>query len=124
MASFIAEDGREIRIEMYHLTRTYGGLLEGRPPRDKMLTAVRERAVRLWGDCRPTVVREPSGDKLPEWTVYAWLGSETLADGCGSHLFLIFFVDAMSALGSLPVDVCRDELRNVVWEEKAEDWWP
>ena len=124
MTRFKLNTGRTVRFDMYHLYPTNGGSLGGRLPRDKMIKVIRERAERIWGTDRPTVLVEPPPGDLPEWTVFLWLGSEAIADGCGSHLFLIAFLSAERVMQQAPVYLAEDLLRTVPWEKHAEDWWP
>jgi len=126
MIYFKLNTGRTVRFEMYHLYPTNGGALEGPISREDSIKVVRERAERLWGKDRPTVLVEPPwrAGPLPEWTVLLWLGSEAIADGCGSHLFLIAFLSAERVMQQAPVYLAEDLLRTVPWEKHAEDWWP
>lgn len=117
--------GRTVRLEMYHLYTTNGGALEGSLPRDAMIKVVRERAQRLWGQHRPTVLVEPPPGPLSEWTVFLWLDSTALtADGCGSHLFLIAFLSAEQVLQQAPAHLAENLLRDIPWEKHAENWEP
>ena len=114
---------REARVDMFHIARTYAGVLEGRPMRDQMLGPIKQRSIDLWGRDREIVLKASHGDYFPEWTAYAWLSSGAIADGCGSHLFLIFFVESGEA-ACLPRELVRRALEGVKWEECAKDWWP
>jgi hypothetical protein len=124
MTSFKLNTGRTVRLEMYHLYPTNGGSLEGSPAREESIQIAKERAARLWGEGRPTVLIEPPPGPLPEYTACLWLDSEAIADGYGSHLCLITFVSAGRAMQQAPLYLAEALLRELSWEEHAEDWDP
>jgi len=115
-------EGRPVQIDTLHVERTGAGYFCGRFTKKERLANVRKEAERLWGTGRPTIILEPEGEEFPEWTVYAWLNSTEMKEGCGSHLFLIFFVPNEAFLSNTPRALVFQALRGIKWEEHAEDW--
>lgn len=122
--SIIYDDHRTVRLDSFHVSRTYGGALEGLPKPEQVYESARKRLGRLWGDARPVLLRESPVDEngfLPSHICMAWLNSDALEDGVGSHLFLIWFTE----IGAEPIPIlCMDALDGVEWDQHAKDWWP
>lgn len=59
-------------------------------------------------------------DRLPPTCHLAWLTSSEMKDGCGSQLFVVCWTDDHDEPLSKLVS---EALRNVVWEEHAQDYW-
>lgn len=122
---------RRIRIEALSFSRTYGGVVEGRPGPEDLYAWAQAEARRHYGE-RPTLLlREPPEvRRIPPWTVTAWLDSTPLPDPggevhCGSQMVVIFFVPdthithrADDLLARLFLD------RGVCWEDHAKNWNP
>jgi len=112
-----------IRLESFHVHRTYAGTLEGRPSTEHSIESAKKRAKRLWGE-RPTLVIPPTlrtthgRDKLPEWEYHLWLdGPPTEPQGFGTHLVVIYWSETLT----VNVD---DIISQIDWKAHAEDWEP
>lgn len=135
--------GRQVRLDSYHRSETYGGIYEGLPRVAEMLDRARQSLERIWGTGRPILVLPPQltpgrpipegspsrryygsdhyPERLPPICHLAWLESSELEDGQGSHLFVIFWTedDQSGSLSSLLSEMLRD----VDWEAHAKDFW-
>ena len=144
---FSLTDGRQVEIDGYSVSRTYGGMLEGLPTRDGNEAVIRhaQRDLgKLWGKRKVHVVqpkvtpitpgpglradaiaRYPNAERLPEFMCMAWASSfKTIlpsGDACGSHAFLIWFQDLASMNESI-IEQVKRVLSGLSWAEVAEDW--
>ena len=98
-----------LRIGSYHLSKTYGGLLEGKPGPEvnrEMVQDFTQSLDRAWG-CRAKLVIWPKGgegslpaDELPAWICAAWATSDVLLNegDHGSELVVIWFEASMASI--------------------------
>ena len=137
-------DGREVRIDAFYVTRTYGGVLEGFPTKDlndRLIESTKETLAALWGEKRKIHVVEPrrtkphlSGlelkfgqsregeERLPAESCMAWLSSASIGkDACGSHAFIIWWEGCAGDSMSIPARV-QEGILGRKWEEIAEDY--
>ncbi len=88
-----------MNIDSYHVTQTYGGCLEGPPDVEKMLSIMKNRAVRLFGERKTkildyTVTANGNYSMLPRWTQITWLDGPALGSGDGGQLVVINFTNS------------------------------
>lgn|GEM_PF-5244546 len=118
------EDARPIEIESVHIDRTGAGNYEGVMGRQQYRDQARRRVKKLFGPGRPVLVQMPEGgDRLPHWTVFAWLHSKELDRGDGSHLVLVFYVPRDALLGNTIRSLVFRAMKGLHWEDHARDWW-
>lgn len=116
-----------IRLDSYHVSRTYAGVYEGRPAAEDMIESAKRQLEKYWGKDRKVLVfgDEDSDGRLGEWQHMAWLtGPEADPENHGSMLFVIWF---SGARGSSPVfDPLQDALTRIEkvggWSAHAEDF--
>lgn len=125
----------KITIDAVHISRTYAGVLEGRPSRTEIIGWIKRDVEKMWGGGRPLLFLEPSQplgmlrDKpdladteplLPEWRLCAWLsGPPKNPDGFGSHLIVAWFEDKLDSF-HFPALLLGPE----DWNQYAKDWEP
>lgn len=84
-----------VDLDAIHITKTYGGSLEGTPSKAFMIDVAKKTLTKMWGN-RPTHMVIPEGDKLPAYQYCGWFNSYTPkndSDAMGSHLCLIWWDD-------------------------------
>src|ERR1700722_3769215 len=82
-----------LHIDASYSSRTYLGVLTGRPSVQHSIDQAKRQAKELWGE-RPTLVIDPTikGKRLPEWVHMVWArGPEKDPDNHGSHLVIIWW---------------------------------
>lgn len=146
---FKLTDGRDVELDSYYMTETYGGMLEGLPTRDgneSRIRSAKRDLEKLWGKRKvhvvtpkvtpvvpdaflraDTISRYPNAERMPPFMCWAWIVSfktvQPDADASGSHAFLIWFQDREAA--KLPlVEQAQQVLAGLSWAEIAEDWDP
>lgn len=145
--NFKLTDGRDVSLDSYYMTETYGGMLEGLPTRDRnesRLRSAKQSLEKIWGKRKihvvppkvtpvvpgpglgaDTIARYPNAERFPPIMCWAWVTSfKTVhpdGDACGSHAFLIWFQDE-EQFALPPVEQVRQVLAGLTWAEVAEDW--
>lgn len=112
------------RLTTLHMTRTYGGSLEGPPPADAMVRIAREHAIDDFGSYIPLHVFPPvlrtvhDNELLPEWQFMALLNGEPLdEENDGSQLLVIWWSDSPA----YDIDGIL-EASDKIWREHAVDY--
>jgi hypothetical protein len=127
------DSGRTLRLEAFHFSHTYAGLLEGAPDAEynaRLVARTAKRMVSVWGTRRtyviPPVQRMVTEGgrihpRLPEFVYHFWLTSKPLADALdGSELLLVFF--AMPSEGIEVGNVLRAATEGLQWDKLASDF--
>lgn len=128
----------KIKVDAVHISRTYAGVLEGRPSRSQVLGWIKRDVEEMWGTDRPLLFLDPpqllgmprdkSGSSpatateplLPEWRICAWLsGPPKDPEGFGSHLVVAWFEDTLDSF-HFPASLIGPE----DWAHYAKDWEP
>ncbi len=127
---------KDIRIEAIHISRTYGGVLEGLPTTEDTTRHARELAKKMWGE-RATMLIPPATTKLerpprlpahmkyplercPSWTIIAWLNGPAMDKANdGSELVVIWFEEDITY--QIPGALLHD-FGCGSWERYAKDW--
>lgn len=116
-----------LEIDSFHVTKSYGGILEGVPkPQDVIFTA-RAQLARMWGAGRPCLLVPPELHKqgvhefVPQRVCMAWVsGPEKDRENHGAHLFVIWFVE------HIPTNILEDVKRIIDvaggWHKNSEDF--
>ena len=123
--------GRKVTLASFDYTRTYAGLLEGRPDTE-MNARIIERQLTArdesWGRRKtylfPPVIdnRDPAYPVLPPACLRAWVWCNDPIDPAfmGSELVIVWFADECHA--ELIADVVFRAIRGLPWEQLAEDF--
>lgn len=121
--------GETVWLDAFHTTKTYGGLLEGRPTREinaRILESALYTASRLWNALTPHLIppleeERADGLRLPEMINFALLGSCTpvkASEYGGSTLVVIWFAPEQS---DVPLSIIVSEaVRDIPWADLAE----
>lgn len=124
--------GYTLRVEAFHVSPTYAGVLEGLPNDERNaaeVAACRRQIERLYGQGRPVHVLPPAismkrgHPHLPPVTCWAWLTSNQPVRNThqdGSHLFLLWFTESDPSR-SLQ-DMIADASRDLAWTSVAQDF--
>lgn len=108
-------------VDSLHVTRTYGGCLEGHPSRESVFAVAHSGVGKMWG-IRPTLLMEPVEvvkGELPPWVWSVWLTDDPInEEWCGSELVVVWFSDQPP--GS-PVD-WNALRRSIDWKQHARDF--
>jgi hypothetical protein len=121
-----------IRIDGYHLSRTYAGLLEGKPGHainQELVEDFTRSLVKVWGP-RTTLVIWPEGgpvstptSELPAWTCAAWASSDfsLSEDDHGSELVVVWFE---ASIANVSIEKCATQvLLSLDWQKHATGFW-
>ena len=125
MLSFELDCGRSVYLDSLDYSRTYGGLLEGRPNAD-MNARITARACEKT-NYPPHLVApvvdnsDPDHPALPpvQIVVEVWC-NDPIGDGMGSHAAIIWYRDAWDSQSL--TDVVFDGIRAVDWNAVAKDF--
>lgn len=123
--------GRCATIEGFHISTTYGGLLEGSPTSELNLEIIehaKKSPSEYWGSDRATYLTPPTrsqhinSEYLPPYVCTAWLTSPTPIDSnfMGSELVFIWFVH--DAYSKPPSELLCDAVKHLNWEAVAKDF--
>ena len=128
--SFHLKSGHELCVDSFHMTLTYGGLLEGYPStalNKETLDNAQNMMSGLWGTRKthtiePSIRQEAGHPFLPSWVCIAWLTcSEPINPAfMGSELVVLWFADDVH---SLPlVQLVSDAVGDLDWSSLAQDF--
>jgi hypothetical protein len=121
--------GREVQLTDLMYSRTYGGLLEGRPtPRLNELVIKEIVRREPWGNRSTHFIKpvldesDPKHPVLPCVTIHAWLASDTSISGnaCGSDLIVIWLTDECHHESI--AQTVHNAVRALRWNELASDF--
>jgi hypothetical protein len=126
----VLSSGRVVRLQGFHVARTYVGLLEGAPDADynrRVLASARERVTRLWGD-RPTYLIDPEPHsefltgrvcvRLPEITYHAWLESGPIDQVFAYSELVVSWFGPYAGETPIP-KLVHQAIRDLPWEPLA-----
>lgn len=124
------DSGRRVAIDSFSYSRTYAGLLEGRPSSRVNLNILRDcvkSVLRQWGDRKVHLISpeidetNPNHPELPPAQLSVWLTSTPLESGyCGSALVVVWFSEECESESLL--EIVRRAVSTLHWEELAEDF--
>lgn len=126
MLSFLLDCGRSVFLDSLHYSRTYGGLLEGRPNArlNMMIISRAAEGTQSRAFVIPPVVdhSDPDHPCLPPIQMIAevWCTEPINAGAMGSNATLVWFREAWDE-ESL-TEVVFDGIRGVDWEAVATDF--
>ena len=113
--------GFTLQLEGLLVLRSYGGVMEGRPSNEEVITAMTSYATRMWGNNVPVVVVVTTPlTKLPKYAISAlWLSHQAVKDETmsGSHLIVLTFADTL-----LNMDALFAVVNGVDWSKSSTDW--
>ena len=125
---FELSSGLRVILEALHVTRTYGGLLEGLPTQrmnNEILATLPSRMTPLWGKRKTHIVPPSPHEKhggifLPKLIYLAWLSSlgAIHSDFIYSELVIVWF--GAEQLDTPLQSLVSEAIRNVPWEDLAE----
>lgn len=121
-------DHIDVRIDSYHLRRTYLGLLEGKPDRkinQEIVESFTQSLQEVWGHRTLLMIWQKEGlvsapaDVLPAWICAAWASSDfpPREDDHGSELVIVWFEESIS---NMDIESCTARIINLLdWQKYA-----
>lgn len=125
--------GRSIYISDFHYSRTYGGLLEGRPNEEYnniIIARALSRMEKIWGKRKTHLIppkidsTDPKHPTLPTTELTAWITCNQPVDAnyMGSSLILVWYIDDKVFELSSIRDITSVALNAITWNDLAEDF--
>lgn len=120
--------GIETQLKGFHLSMTYGGVMEGAPGKElNELTIEMIQGSKKFGDRKLFLsqVGELDLDKpLPYFSCFAWLSSYGPANDIyadGSEMVIHWFENSIQ---DRPIaQIIEEAVKNLNWEKEADDFW-
>ena len=126
MLSFDLDCGRSVYLDSLHYSRTYAGLLEGRPNAQynteittRVCTNTNSPAHLVPPDLDNTDPEHPSLPPI-EMIAKVWCNDPITPNGMGSHATIIWYRDTWDSQSL--TDVVLDGIRGVDWNKIAADF--
>lgn len=120
------QNGGQAHLNGFHLSFTYGGLMEGIPGEEVNQMIIEEiKKSKIWGQRKIYSISPNKEDflkTLPLFSCFAWLTSYEFAKNPyadGSELVLHWFEKSME--GKSVQEIIQNAVEQVEWENEAED---